>query len=191
MTQVLRGSVAACLGVVLTLLPATVSAQRASEDRVAAAIGKDVTVTLQDGTKHRGRLRSLSTTDVVLDKSTDPIEPQTSPLRDFKLPLNSVSHIQRNSHAMRKGVIIGLVAGLFAGLATFANEGDPDAEEAPEAPPVIAETRTDIPEASVADAVMLLDLRHTTALLFKNAGTGRHNMVYRRADGSIGWVEPS
>ncbi|PKP95350.1 MAG: 30S ribosomal protein S30, partial [Alphaproteobacteria bacterium HGW-Alphaproteobacteria-14] len=25
---------------------------------------------------------------------------------------------------------------------------------------------------------------------FKNAGTGRHNMVYRRADGSIGWVEP-
>ena len=39
--------------------------------------------------------------------------------------------------------------------------------------------------------VMLLDLRHTNALFFKNAGTGRHNMVYRRADGSIGWVEPS
>ena len=45
-------------------------------------------------------------------------------------------------------------------------------------------------QASVADAVMMLDLRHTNALLFKNAGTGRHNMVYRRADGSIGWVEP-
>ena len=28
------------------------------------------------------------------------------------------------------------------------------------------------------------------ALFFKNAGTGRHNMVYRREDGSIGWVEP-
>ena len=69
--------------------------------------------------------------------------------------------------------------------------GDPEAEEAPEAPPVVAETRTDIPEVSVADAVMLLDLRHTNALFFKNAGTGRHNMVYRRADGSIGWVEPS
>jgi hypothetical protein len=37
----------------------------------------------------------------------------------------------------------------------------------------------------------MLDLRNTTALLFKNAGTGRHNMVYRRGDGSIGWVEPS
>ncbi len=66
-------------------------------------------------------------------------------------------------------------------------------EEVPEeaAPPIIAETRVDIPEASVSDAVMLMDLRHTNALMFKNAGTGRHNMVYRRADGSIGWVEPS
>ena len=33
--------------------------------------------------------------------------------------------------------------------------------------------------------------RNTPALFFKNAGTGRHNMVYRRGDGSIGWVEPS
>ena len=74
---------------------------------------------------------------------------------------------------------------------TVLDAGDPEAEEAPDSPPVIVETRTDIPEVSVADAVMLLDLRHTTALFFKNAGTGRHNMVYRRADGSIGWVEPS
>lgn len=60
-----------------------------------------------------------------------------------------------------------------------------------DAPPVIAETRIDVPEASVSDAVMLLDLRNTNALFFKNAGTGRHNMVYRRDDGSIGWVEPA
>lgn len=60
-----------------------------------------------------------------------------------------------------------------------------------DAPLVIAETRVDVPEATVSDAVMMLDLRNTTALLFKNAGTGRHNMVYRRDDGSIGWVEPS
>ena len=60
-----------------------------------------------------------------------------------------------------------------------------------EAPVVIAETRVDVPEATVSDAVMMLDLRNTTALLFKNAGTGKHNMVYRRGDGSIGWVEPA
>ncbi|NBC37980.1 ribosome-associated translation inhibitor RaiA [Novosphingobium sp. FSY-8] len=71
-------------------------------------------------------------------------------------------------------------------------EPDVEQEEAPaEAPLVIAEMRVDVPEATVSDAVMMLDLRNTTALLFKNAGTGKHNMVYRRGDGSIGWVEPS
>jgi ribosomal subunit interface protein len=63
-------------------------------------------------------------------------------------------------------------------------------EEAGEAPLIIAETRVDIPTASVSDAVMMLDLRNTNALLFVNAGTAQHNMVYRRNDGSIGWVEP-
>jgi ribosomal subunit interface protein len=69
---------------------------------------------------------------------------------------------------------------------------DADAEdvEVVDSPVIIAETTADIPEASVADAVMMLDLRDTNAMLFKNAGTGRHNMVYRRRDGSIGWVEP-
>lgn len=71
-------------------------------------------------------------------------------------------------------------------------EPEPEADEIHvEAPLVIAETRVDVPEATVSDAVMMLDLRNTAALLFKNAGTGRHNMVYRRGDGSIGWVEPS
>ena len=55
---------------------------------------------------------------------------------------------------------------------------------------VVAETRVDIPNASVSDAVMLLDLRNTNALMFRNSGTGRFNMVYRRGDGTIGWVEP-
>jgi hypothetical protein len=71
-------------------------------------------------------------------------------------------------------------------------EPDEAAEEvSADAPLVIAETRVDVPEATVSDAVMMLDLRNTNALLFKNAGTGKHNMVYRRGDGSIGWVEPS
>ena len=63
-------------------------------------------------------------------------------------------------------------------------------EEAPDNPLIIAETRVDIPDASVGDAVMMLDLRNTGALLFKNSGTGVFNMVYRRDDGTIGWVEP-
>ena len=66
-----------------------------------------------------------------------------------------------------------------------------DEEEAADAPLIIAETRVDVPEATVSDAVMMLDLRNTTALLFRNSGTGAFNMVYRRGDGTIGWVEPN
>jgi len=64
-------------------------------------------------------------------------------------------------------------------------------DEAPEgSPPIVAETTVDIPDASVSDAVMMLDLRDTNALMFRNSGTGAFNMVYRRNDGTIGWVEP-
>ncbi|MCT8000977.1 ribosome-associated translation inhibitor RaiA [Sphingomonas sanguinis] len=75
-----------------------------------------------------------------------------------------------------------------AGYTLFAEQVDED--EAGDAPLIIAETRVDIPDASVSDAVMMLDLRNTAALLFKNSGTGSYNMVYRRGDGTIGWVEP-
>jgi ribosomal subunit interface protein len=110
------------------------------------------------------------------DQASDKIEKQ---LRRYKRRLTD--RHQQADHAIQQE---------DAAYRVF-DAGDPESEEAPEAPPVIAETRTDIPEVSVADAVMLLDLRHTNALFFKNAGTGRHNMVYRRDDGSIGWVEPS
>ena len=71
-------------------------------------------------------------------------------------------------------------------------EPDHETEEvSADSPLVIAETRVDVPEATVSDAVMMLDLRNTTALLFRNSGTGAFNMVYRRTDGTIGWVEPS
>ena len=59
-----------------------------------------------------------------------------------------------------------------------------------DAPTIVAETRVDIPESSVSDAVMLMDLRNTSALMFRNSGTGELNMIYRREDGNIGWVEP-
>lgn len=65
-----------------------------------------------------------------------------------------------------------------------------DEAEVIDHPAIVAETSVDIPDASVSDAVMLMDLRNTNALLFRNSGTGTFNMVYRRTDGTIGWVEP-
>jgi ribosomal subunit interface protein len=73
---------------------------------------------------------------------------------------------------------------------TVFRPADEDEEEIADAPVIVAETRVDVPEASVSDAVMMLDLRNTNALLFLNSGTSTYNMVYRRTDGTIGWVEP-
>ena len=77
-----------------------------------------------------------------------------------------------------------------AAYTIFAEPADAEAPP-PESPPIIAETQVDIPDASVSDAVMMLDLRNTNALMFRNSASGAFNMVYRRGDGTIGWVEPS
>lgn len=63
-------------------------------------------------------------------------------------------------------------------------------EQQADFPAIVAETRVDIPDSSVSDAVMLMDLRNTPALMFRNSATGEFNMIYRREDGNIGWVEP-
>jgi ribosome hibernation promoting factor len=77
-----------------------------------------------------------------------------------------------------------------AGYTIFAPAVQVDEEEKGANPAIIAETKVDIPEASVSDAVMMLDLRNTNALMFKNSASGELNMIYRRDDGNIGWVEP-
>lgn len=76
-----------------------------------------------------------------------------------------------------------------AGYTVFASPV-PNVREESTHPAIVAETKVDIPEASVSDAVMLLDLRNTNALMFKNSASGELNMIYRRDDGNIGWVEP-
>jgi ribosomal subunit interface protein len=92
-------------------------------------------------------------------------------------------------HKVDEGEAAALVEN--AGYTIFSG-GNRDSEiEAADNPAIVAETRVNIPESSVSDAVMLMDLRNTTALLFKNSGTGEHNMIYRREDGNIGWVEPT
>ncbi|WP_296721803.1 ribosome-associated translation inhibitor RaiA [Erythrobacter sp.] len=115
---------------------------------------------------------------IALDDAVAKIDKQ---LRRYKRRLNDRHEQTNHSRAEEEAAYT-----IFA----VAEQDEEEADTASDAPLVIAETRVDIPTASVADAVMMMDLRHTPALFFKNAGTGRHNMVYRRADGSIGWVEP-
>jgi ribosomal subunit interface protein len=57
------------------------------------------------------------------------------------------------------------------------------------APLVIAETTAQIRTMAVADAVLQLDLTENPAIMFRNAAHGGLNMVYRRPDGNIGWID--
>jgi ribosomal subunit interface protein len=57
-------------------------------------------------------------------------------------------------------------------------------------PVIIAEATTALKQLSVSDAVMELDMTGAPVVVFRHAGHGRINLVYRRADGHIGWIDP-
>ncbi|HEX2582117.1 MAG TPA: ribosome-associated translation inhibitor RaiA [Dongiaceae bacterium] len=72
-----------------------------------------------------------------------------------------------------------------------APSGEEEAPPLDSAPAIIAEMPTEIPHLTVSEAVMRLDLSNNAALLFANRAHGQLNMVYRRSDGNIGWVDPT
>ena len=58
-------------------------------------------------------------------------------------------------------------------------------------PVIIAESTTKLKQLSVSDAVTELDMTGTPVLVFRHAAHGGINVVYRRADGHFGWIDPS
>jgi ribosomal subunit interface protein len=85
------------------------------------------------------------------------------------------------------------VAGIGRGkVANYVVE-PPQDEEKPAGgfnPVVVAEGIDDLKSLSVASAVAELDLSGAPVVIFQHAGTGRVNVVYRRRDGAIGWLDP-
>jgi ribosomal subunit interface protein len=71
-----------------------------------------------------------------------------------------------------------------------APDADTSEEMASFTPVIIAESTTALKRLSVSDAVMELDLTGTAVVVFRHAGHGRINLVYRRDDGHIGWIDP-
>jgi ribosome hibernation promoting factor len=67
-----------------------------------------------------------------------------------------------------------------------------DEETVPEdyAPVVVAERSMQLATMPVSSAVLQLDLQDNPVYVFRNAGSGDVNLVYRRADGNIGWIDP-
>ena len=64
-------------------------------------------------------------------------------------------------------------------------------EEAPDSQPtIVADMSHEISTLSVSEAVMRLDLADAPAMMFRNRANGGLNVVYRRADGNVGWIDP-
>ena len=137
----------------------------------------DIVMHVMQGLVLKGR-GEAQTAHIAFDQAAERIEKQ---LRRYMRRLQD-RHSQ-SAHALKAEE---------AAYTVFEDANAVDEPEAalPDSPVIVAEMSVDIPESTVSDAVMLMDLRNTPALLFKNTGTGRHNMVYRREDGTIGWVEP-
>jgi ribosomal subunit interface protein len=58
-------------------------------------------------------------------------------------------------------------------------------------PLIIAEMTHEIPTLTVGEAVMRMDLSESAVMMFKNTKSDQFNVVYRRNDGHIGWIDPT
>jgi hypothetical protein len=70
------------------------------------------------------------------------------------------------------------------------DSGAEDSEPESLQPVIVAETEAQIPMISVGEAVMQMELAGSQFLVFRNEGKESVNVVYRRDDGNIGWIEP-
>ena len=75
-------------------------------------------------------------------------------------------------------------------LAAAPEQDDNQEAEAPEEPLIVAEMTKDIEMMSVSEAVMRLDLSNEDFLVFLNSTNEKLNIVHRREDGNVGWIEP-
>jgi ribosomal subunit interface protein len=67
---------------------------------------------------------------------------------------------------------------------------DDDEEVTEFNPVIIAESTTALKQLSVSEAVMELDMTGAPVVVFRHASHGRVNLVYRRPDGNVGWIDP-
>ncbi|NVN35360.1 ribosome hibernation-promoting factor, HPF/YfiA family [Komagataeibacter swingsii] len=118
-------------------------------------------------------------------------------LRRYHRKATNHSHLKVRQQVPEIGRGYVLRPGMAEPLATATEEDgvaeDEDAALPPAGPyaTIIAEHPTEIPALSVSEAVMRLDLADSQIQLFRNTKTDTINVLYRRPDGNIGWLDPS
>jgi len=113
------------------------------------------------------------------DMCCDKIEKQ---MRRYKRRL-------KDHHRDRESPIESLMASSYvlAGAHTETEEAEPENLQ----PLIVAEMQTDIKSLSVGEAVMQMELNHAPVLVFRNERNDGLNVVYKREDGNIGWIDPT
>lgn len=104
-------------------------------------------------------------------------------LRRYKNRLKDRS--ARKAHAASEAM-----AALDATSYVLEAPGEDEEDDTGYSPVIIAEQTTSLKQLSVSEAVMELDLTGAPCLVFQHGSSGRVNIIYRRADGNVGWIDP-
>jgi len=94
----------------------------------------------------------------------------------------------KDHHKERKNPVESFDAPAYI-LASVTDSAGVDEPESLQ-PVIVAEMATNVQSLSVGEAVMQMELNDTHVLVFKNQSHGGVNVVYRRDDGNVGWVDP-
>lgn len=171
-----------------------------AEDRVAAAlgkyyeggyqghvtVGKDGTAFRTDGVLHLSSGITLEASGTAhdayasLDKMAERIEKR---LRRYKRRLKDRS-------AAANGRDAGIEIPSYVIAAPDEEFDENEVDTGGNNPVIVAESTKSLHVMTIGDAVAELDLTGAPVVIFRHAGNGRTNIVYRRRDGNIGWIDP-
>ncbi len=147
---------------------------------ISFRVGKDILIqaTAQDTDPY-------SAFDKAAEKASKQLRRYKNRLRDHHERLDKTPETE-----IMKANDYTLAAEIFDHLSETEAVNDDDERFVPKEPAIVAELKTVIHEMTVSEAVMRMDLSEEPALMFRNSKTNTLNMVYRRSDGNIGWVDP-
>ena len=134
----------------------------------------DIKIHLQSGVTLHAKSQNNSDATSVFTETEEKVAKQ---LRRYKRRLNDYNRSEQASLQTTEYVL-------------KSPEEEIEEETAQDVPLIIAEETQEIIHLSVNNAVMHMDLSNLDYLLFKNIGTDRLNLLYRRPDGNYGWLDP-
>lgn len=146
------------------------------KSHISMTIGKDIMVqaTASEHDIHQAF-------DAAAEKIAKQLRRYKRRLRDHHERMESAEQMRVAEYTMGFGVDDAALEGF---------KDDADLPEGHDEAVVVAEMATNIQTMTVSDAVMRLNLSGRNALMFRNASHGELNMVYKRDDGNVGWVDP-